>query len=68
MIKGTFPYVSQLRLQGKAETIAEILDDRGIAMDEADRARILACPDVETLSTWRHRALYISTISDLFAD
>jgi hypothetical protein len=65
-----YPYPSQLRLQGRAEGQAEavitVLDDRGIAMTDADRERILTCADRETLGTWLHRSLRISAITELF--
>ena len=88
MIKGTFSYVSAVRMQGREEGRAEgraegrieglaeaiieaiiaVLSDRGIAMQDADRERILSCPDADTLRTWLRRALRASTVGDLFTD
>jgi hypothetical protein len=75
MAASVYLYPSQLRLQGRAEgeatgqakSIITILDDRGIAVEDTDRERILACADPETLGTWLHRSLRISTVSELFA-
>ncbi|HUN30921.1 MAG TPA: hypothetical protein VMU95_02795 [Trebonia sp.] len=80
MMTGTFPYVSAVRSQGReegreegrstghAEAIIEVLDDRGIGLQDADRERILACSDAETLRTWLRRARRVATIRDLFTD
>jgi hypothetical protein len=79
MVASVYPYPSQLRLQGREEgreegraegqatSIITVLDDRGISMEDADRARILGCADLETLGTWLHRSLRVSAISELFA-
>jgi hypothetical protein len=76
MASSTYPYVSQIRSQGReegraegrAQTIIEILEDRRIPMEDADRERILGCSDADALRTWVHRVLSVSTISELFAD
>lgn len=72
MATTAYPYVSQLRSQGRQEgraaDIERILDKRGIAMDPADRERILSCRDEAALDLWLDRVLTVSTISDLFDD
>jgi hypothetical protein len=84
MAASTFPYASQLRSQGReeghkeghkeglaegrAQAIITILDDRAIALEDADRQRVLGCTDMERLDTWLHRALRVATISELFAE
>jgi hypothetical protein len=72
MATRTYPYVSELRSQGRAEgraqDIERLLDKRGIAMTTADRERITSCRDSETLDVWLDRLLTVSTISELFAD
>lgn len=76
MATRTYPYVSELRSQGREEGRAEaraldierLLDKRGIAMTAADRERITSCRDGETLDVWLDRVLTISEIAELFAD
>jgi hypothetical protein len=79
MATQTYPYVSHLRSQGREEgrqeglaegraaDIVRLLDKRGIEMAPADRERILACRDAETLDVWLDRVLTIARISELFA-
>ena len=80
MATSTYPFVSELRSQGReegrvegvaearAQDIERLLDKRGIAMTPADRDRISSCRDGKTLDTWLDRVLTISDISELFAD
>jgi hypothetical protein len=70
MATSTYPYASQVRSAGlgRAQTILKVLEDRGIFMEEADRARILKCTDTGILKTWVHRVTRISKISELFED
>ena len=44
------------QLGGKAEALLAFLDARGLAPSEADRERVLACTDAETLDRWIARA------------
>ena len=74
----TYPYVSELRskgreegreegrAQGQAQSILQVLDRRGIAVDDGSRERIEACTDAGTLSTWLDRALTVTKSADLF--
>lgn len=67
MATSTYPFVSELRSQGREEGVAEgraqdierLLDKRGIAMTPADRERISSCRDGKTLDTWLDRVLTI---------
>ena len=76
MATSTYPFVSQLRSQGREEGLAEgraqdiarLLDKRGIAMTQAERDRITSCREGKTLETWLDRLLTISDINQLFAD
>jgi len=71
MATTTYPYVSHLRSQGRAEGRAEavvlVLAARHIEISGADRERILACRDSDTLTAWLTRAAVITDISELFA-
>jgi hypothetical protein len=71
----TYPFVSQMRLQareeGRVETLAEailtVFDERRIQVDQASRARIESCDDVEMLNAWLRRSVVVATASELFA-
>jgi hypothetical protein len=74
-----YPYASALRNQshaegmaegkatGKAGSVIEVLDERGILVDPADRKRILGCTDAKTLQDWLRLALRVSAASEFFA-
>ena len=79
MTTTTYPYVSQLRSlgreesreegreEGRAEAVVLVLDARHIEVTDADRERILACRDSDTLTAWLCKAAVIADISELFA-
>jgi hypothetical protein len=52
---------------GRAEAILQVLDKRGIAVDETSRERILSCADLDALDTWLGRSLSAAQVGDLFA-
>ncbi|MEI8258707.1 MAG: Rpn family recombination-promoting nuclease/putative transposase [Deltaproteobacteria bacterium] len=53
--------------KGKAESILDVLDARGIAMTADQRARVLVCRDVPQLARWLRAAATASSADDLFA-
>jgi hypothetical protein len=65
---GDSALLGEFLVEGKAEAIAVILEDRGIALADDDRGQILACTDQDILSTWLHRALRVTAVRELFAD
>jgi hypothetical protein len=79
MATRTYPFVSQLRLQGReegreearvatlAEAILDVFDARGIEVDKASRERIESCDDAEVLNVWHRRAVVVGAASELFA-
>ena len=83
MATRTYPFVSQLRLQGREEGLQKgreegrvetlvsgiltVLDGRGIAVDADSRRRIESCDDGDVLSTWLRRSGIVAKASDLFA-
>jgi hypothetical protein len=71
MTTTTYPYVSELRSlgreEGRAASVVQVLDVRHIEIPDADRERILACRDYDTLTAWLNRAVVIADISELFA-
>jgi hypothetical protein len=52
---------------GRADAILQILDKRGIAVDDASRERIVSCADLDILADWLDRSLTSARVSDLFA-
>ncbi len=81
MATRTYPFVSQMRLQaredlkgreegraeGLAAAIVKILERRGIEVDDASRARITSCGDVDALDMWLDRSFVAATASELLA-
>ncbi len=83
MATRTYPFISQMRLQGREEGRAEgrvegrvetlaaaifkVLGRRGIEVDESSRARIDSCRDADLLDTWLDRAVVVAKASDLFS-
>jgi hypothetical protein len=69
MATASYPYVSQLRAQGrleaKREAILQILECRGIAVSDAVRDAINACKDKKVLDRWLRRAVTIHDGSEL---
>lgn len=72
MTSGQFTYVSETRAQGiatgAAETILQVLEGRGIPVDDHSLRRIQSCTDRATLATWAGRAGTIDSIEELFKD
>ncbi len=56
------------KLDAEAKALLRVLDRRGVSLDDAMRARVLACVDTETLDAWLDRAATASTAADVFGD
>ena len=75
MATRTYPFVSQMRLQareegraeGRAAAVVKVLERRGIEVDDASRARIMSCGDVDALDIWLDRSFVVAAASELFA-
>ncbi len=52
--------------RGRAEAVLEALEARGLEVTRADRARILACQDLDELRTWLRRAVTVDHVADVF--
>jgi hypothetical protein len=52
-------------LSGKAEALMAVLAARGLALDEASRARITGCLDVARLERWLVHAVSASSVEDV---
>ncbi|WP_394824149.1 hypothetical protein [Pendulispora albinea] len=53
--------------QGKAETLLEVLEARGLRVTSEQRARILACTDPTQLSRWAKTVVTATSADALFA-
>ena len=56
------------RSEGRAESILQFLDARGIAVSESQRGRILRCDDLGQLDRWARRAALVSSAEELLAE
>ena len=67
-------YVAQGREEGREEgrqegelaALMEVLDARGLRVDEASRQRLLACTDLSQLKRWLRKAVTVETVQELF--
>ncbi len=60
--------LKQGRLQERAESIVQILEERGVDISDEARQRILSCTHAMTLKLWFRRALKATTLSDVLKD
>ena len=54
--------------KGKAEAVLEALEVRGLAVTDEQRARVLACTDIDQLRAWHRRAVTVARTEDVFDD
>ena len=54
--------------RGKADLLLKLLQLKGFAVGEAERARVLGCTDEATLETWAARVLVATSLAEVFAD
>lgn len=59
-------YVAQGRYEGEQAALFEVLDARGLQVDEASRQQILACTDLEQLKVWLRKAATAVSVNELF--
>ena len=53
--------------QGKAKTILQVLDARGLAVTQSQQEEILRCEDLDRLDRWAHRAALASSADEVLA-
>lgn len=51
-----------------AEALLRVLTARGLAVTEAERARVLACADLATLEGWITRAVTLPTVAEVLRE
>jgi hypothetical protein len=52
--------------KGKAGAVLEILTNRGFALTDDQRRRVLGCEDLAMLDRWIRRALTVTAADELF--
>jgi hypothetical protein len=52
--------------EGKADSVLAVLDARGVAVTDAQRARIVASSDLSELDRWVRAAATVATCDDIF--
>lgn len=52
--------------RGVVEMILEVLDVRGIEVSDGVRTRLSECEDGEQLKAWHRRAVFATSIDELF--
>lgn len=60
-------YVAQGRQEGEQAALLEVLDARGLQVDEPARQRIMACKDLVQLKSWLRKAARAESVQELFA-
>jgi hypothetical protein len=55
----------QAKAEGEAHTLVRIIEARGLALTEAQRAQIMACKDIPTLDGWADRVLAVTSVEEL---
>jgi hypothetical protein len=53
--------------KGKAASVLQVADLRGVSLTEAQRERVLACTDLPTLERWLARAVTATRADDILA-
>ena len=53
------------RIEERAAIVVSLLEERGVALTEEARQRILGCRDMALLTTWTRQALSVDSIDDL---
>jgi hypothetical protein len=60
------PFARAHYSRGQAEAILTVLRARKLAINDAERARIVTCTNLNQLKTWVRRAVRAEKTSDLF--
>jgi hypothetical protein len=61
-------YYGEGEAKGIRESVLAVLAARGLALSEADRAKVAACSDSATLGRWLTRAARATATADVFED
>ena len=58
--------IQATQAKGKAEAVLEVLEGRGVKVDDASRPRLLACRDADLLRRWLVRATTVGAVEEIF--
>lgn len=61
-------WVFEGRREGEMAALFEVLDARGLEVDDAARQQIMACTDLAQLKGWLRKAVTARSIQELFVD
>ena len=61
-------WVFEGRREGEMAALFEVLDARGLAVDDAARQQITACTDMAQLKSWLRKAVTARSVQELFVD
>ena len=75
MNRGTYEYQSDFakkhraagKAEGKALSVLQFLEARGVSVSAEQREHVLACTDIPTLEGWVRKAATAASAEDLFA-
>jgi len=59
---------AEAKAEAKAEDVLNILEVRGLAVNDAQRQEILGCRDLDRLDRWLRRAALVSSAEEVTAD
>ena len=59
--------LQQGRHEGEQEALLEVLDARGLQVDDSAHQRIMACTDLSQLKRWLRKAVTAESVQELFA-
>ena len=54
--------------KGRAASLLLVLEQRGLPVSKAERARIQECGDTDQLDAWLRRALTAESVADVLAE
>jgi flagellar biosynthesis/type III secretory pathway protein FliH len=52
--------------EGEMRALLEVLEARGLLVDEQARQRIVACTELEQLKRWLRKAVSVQSVQELF--
>jgi predicted transposase YdaD len=52
--------------EGELAAVLEVLDARGIPVDEASRQRLMACKELSQIKRWLRKAVSVQSVRELF--
>ncbi|WP_141577618.1 hypothetical protein [Actinomadura sp. WMMA1423] len=57
---------AQAYVEARTGSVVRVLEQRGIAVSEAERERVLGCADMARLDVWLARSLTVRAAAEIF--